>query len=89
MAACQLRREKAAAACAKQEGSERDQRRDDRQAAAAGDPETEKYDVPGHVRGEDMAEPEIADRVHQAGCERQHQERPSKRVPDASAGALS
>jgi hypothetical protein len=61
---------------------ERDQRRENRQPTAAGDAESQEDDVPGHVRGEDAAEPEVADGVDQAGGERQHQQRPGKRMPD-------
>ena len=89
MAVRHPRSEDAPGACAREEGSERDERRDDRQAAAAGDPEAEKDDVAGHVRREDTAEPEIAGRVHQAGRECQNQKRPGKWVLDAMGGALT
>src|SRR5436305_14354956 len=87
MAVSHSLREDATAACAHEEGAERNQRREDREPAAAGDAETEEDDVPGHVRGEDTAESEVADGVDEASGEGQHQERPGQGMLDAASGA--
>ena len=79
--------EDATATCAQEEGAEGNQRRDDRESAAAGDAEAEEDDVPGHVRREDTAESEVADGVDDARGEGQHQERPGQRMLDAASGA--
>jgi hypothetical protein len=61
--------EDAAAAGAEEKRAERDQRRDDWEPAAAGDAKAEEDDVPGHVRREHVAEPEVADGIDETGGE--------------------
>ena len=89
MAVRHARTQYAPCAGAHEERSERDERCDDRQTAAASNSEAEKNDIPGHVRRENMAEPEIAGRVHQSRRECQNQERPGEWVLDAATSALT
>ena len=57
------RRQHAADGRADEERRERYERCDDGQSRAAGDPEPEQHDVPGHVRREHPPEAEIADGI--------------------------
>ena len=54
----EARPQQPARAGSQQEGTERDQRRDHRQAPAAGDPEAQQDDVAGHVGREDVPDAE-------------------------------
>jgi hypothetical protein len=51
------------------ECEQRDERADDRQARSTGESHAEDDDVAGHVAGEHLVEPEVADRVDDAGGE--------------------
>jgi hypothetical protein len=57
----------AAAEAPDEERTQCRQRRPDRDSVRPSDSETEKDDVAGHIRDKDMAEPQIADRIDQAG----------------------
>jgi hypothetical protein len=73
-------------ACSEDERSEGNERRDHGEVPAPGDAERQQHDVSGLVRGEDVAEPEVAGGVDEASCERQRQERFNKRIADVDGG---
>ena len=70
-----MRRQCAGRAGTDEERDEGDDWRDDRQARATSDAEAEEDDVAGHVRREDMAQTQIADRVDEARREGEREQR--------------
>ena len=82
-----------------QEEGEREQRSRHRETACPGSGEAEEDDVAGHVGDEDVAQPQVGERVDDARQDRQHDQegrqsillhrcRWPERLPDVSPGGL-